>query len=59
MNIIDTHCHLYLQEFKDDIVDVIAKAEKAGVSKFYLPAIDSKVIEDMLRLEDQSAYASP
>lgn len=53
MNIIDTHCHLYLQEFKDDIVDVIAKAEKAGVSKFYLPAIDSKVIEDMLRLEDQ------
>ena len=34
MNIIDTHCHLYLQEFKDDIVDVIAKAERLVFQNF-------------------------
>jgi TatD DNase family protein len=51
MNLIDTHCHLYLPEFKDDLQDVIRKAKDLGVKKFYLPAIDSDVIEDMLTLE--------
>jgi TatD DNase family protein len=51
--IIDTHCHLYLDEFKDDITEVIKKAEDAGVNKFYLPAIDSTEIENMLLLESK------
>lgn len=51
MKIIDTHCHLYLSEFKGDIDAVITRATAAGVSKFYLPAIDSEVIEDMFALE--------
>lgn len=53
MNITDTHCHLYLQEFKDDIAEVIARATAAGIAKFYMPAIDSEVIEDMLNMEKQ------
>lgn len=51
MKLIDTHCHLYLDEFKQDIHDVIEKAKKIGVTKFFLPAIDSEVIADMLALE--------
>ena len=49
--IVDTHCHLYLDEFKNDIAEVIKRAEDEGVHKFYLPAIDSAEIENMLLLE--------
>jgi len=49
--IVDTHCHLYLDEFKNDITDVIKRAEFESVEKFYLPAIDSFEIENMLLLE--------
>ena len=49
--IVDTHCHLYLNEFKEDIAEVIKRAEAEGVHKFYLPAIDSSEIENMLLLE--------
>ena len=51
--IIDTHCHLYLEEFQRDIYDMMARASKEGVEKFYLPSIDSKSISDMLKLEEQ------
>ena len=49
--IIDTHCHLYLDEFKNDIPEVIKRAGDEGISKFYLPGIDSSEIENMLLLE--------
>ena len=48
---IDTHCHLYLDEFKNDIPEVIKRAEDEGISKFYLPGIDSSEIENMLLME--------
>ncbi|MEP6512272.1 MAG: TatD family hydrolase [Parafilimonas sp.] len=51
MNFIDTHCHLYLEEFKADIAMAIKRAQQTGVRKFYLPAIDSAVTNDMLKLE--------
>jgi TatD DNase family protein len=53
MNIIDTHTHLYLEEFKNDITDVIKRAKEIGITKFYLPNIDSTSINDMLLLEKQ------
>ena len=53
MKIIDTHCHLYSEEFKDDIKEVINRAKAEGVTKFYLPAIDSTCLEAMLELEKQ------
>jgi len=56
VKLVDTHCHLYLPEFKEDIEAVLRRAEKEGVSKFYLPAIDSSVINDLLLMEE--AYAS-
>lgn len=51
MNLIDTHTHLYLPEFKKDIEEVLARAKAAGVTKFYLPNIDSSSITDLLELE--------
>lgn len=51
MIIIDTHCHLYTEEFKDDIEQVIANAQQESVQQFYLPNIDSSSIESMLQLE--------
>jgi len=52
MRLIDTHTHLYAKEFENDFDKVLERARNAGVAKFYLPAIDSEVIDDMLRLAD-------
>ena len=49
--IIDTHTHLYLNDFAADIDDVIKKAADEGVEKFYLPAIDSTETDNLLALE--------
>jgi len=51
MMIIDTHCHLYSEEFEGDIAEVIKRAKYEGVKKFFLPAIDSTCLEGMLDLE--------
>ncbi|OQP64854.1 hydrolase TatD [Niastella vici] len=51
LQLIDTHCHLYGQDFSKDIRAVIERAENEGVRRFYLPAIDSEVIDAMLQLE--------
>ena len=51
IQLIDTHCHLYGKDFAADIREVIQRAENEGVQRFYLPAIDSEVIEAMLQME--------
>ena len=49
--LIDTHTHLYLKEFDNDRKEMMERANEAGVQKFYLPAIDSDVIERMFQAE--------
>ena len=51
MNLVDTHCHLYLDDFKEDSPEIIRRAMDEGVEKFYLPNIDMAVVPDMLALE--------
>ena len=51
MQIIDTHTHLYLEQFKDDVDEVIAKSIKSGVEKFIFPAIDSSSMQSMHDLQ--------
>ncbi|TXF75010.1 TatD family hydrolase [Chryseobacterium sp.] len=48
---IDTHTHLYSEEFDHDRKEMIERAVSKGISKFYLPAIDSETHEKMLNLE--------
>lgn len=50
---IDTHCHLYVDEFKADISEVIERALAAGVESFYLPAIDSSEHVKMILLQER------
>jgi TatD DNase family protein len=51
MKMIDTHCHLYGEAFARDRAETIQRAEKEGVEKFYLPAIDSGSRPALLELE--------
>ncbi len=50
MRIIDTHTHLFLEQFDEDRDEVINRAIKSGVDKMILPNIDSSSIDDMLNL---------
>ena len=51
MIITDTHTHLYSEEFDQDRNDMIQRAIKAGVSRFFIPAIDSSCTQSMYELE--------
>ena len=53
MKIVDTHTHLYLDKFKEDIDKVISRAKENGVSKFIFPAIDSSHFENMHNLKNR------
>lgn len=50
---IDTHTHLYAEEFDEDRKEVIQRALDKGITEFYLPAIDSESHEKMLQLESE------
>jgi TatD DNase family protein len=45
---IDTHSHLYQPDFDADAEAMLERARKAGVSKVYLPAIDSSTHQRMM-----------
>ncbi len=51
MIITDTHTHLYSEAFNEDRNDMIERALKSNVSRFFIPAIDSSHTEAMLQLE--------
>jgi TatD DNase family protein len=51
MIITDTHTHLYSKQFDQDRKEVIQKAIDLGVSRFFIPAIDSTYTEAMFNLE--------
>ena len=53
MNIIDTHTHLYLKQFKEDIDSVINRSKDIGVKKFIFPAIDSSHFDSMHSLKNK------
>lgn len=51
MRLIDTHCHLYSKEFDRDREEMLHRAEKEGVERFYLPMVDSGSRAALLDLE--------
>jgi TatD DNase family protein len=52
--ITDTHTHLYSEQFNEDRQAMIQRAKDAGVSRFFIPAIDSSYTESMLTLEKEN-----
>ena len=53
MILTDTHTHLYSEQFDDDRNEVVQKAIENGVSRFFVPAIDSTYYNAMFDLEKQ------
>lgn len=50
--ITDTHTHLYSEQFNEDRAEMIQRAKDAGVSRFFIPAIDSSYTQSMFDLEN-------
>jgi len=50
---IDTHSHIYAEEFDSDRAEVIARAKAAGITKIILPNVDSESLPRMLQLESE------
>jgi TatD DNase family protein len=48
---IDTHAHIYKEEFQLDRVDTLAHSAQAGVAQVYMPNIDHTSIDAMMELE--------
>jgi TatD DNase family protein len=48
--LIDTHTHLFLDNFDQDIAEVVERAQQKGVSMMLLPHIDSESTQRMLHL---------
>lgn len=60
MRLVDSHSHLFLDEFRDDLPQVIARAQAAGVTHIFMPNIDSTTVEPMLRVcEEYKGYCFP
>jgi TatD DNase family protein len=51
LQLVDTHCHLYAEEFHGERRDVISRARDAGVYKIFMPNIDISSMDAMLELE--------
>ena len=57
---IDTHCHLDGEEFKEDLEQVIARAKEAGVEAIGVPGIDLKSCDTVMALcERYPGYCFP
>ena len=51
MTFIDSHAHIYDQQFDEDIQDVMERCQEAGVSLVYMPNIDHASVDAMLERE--------
>lgn len=50
---IDTHTHLYSEQFNEDRTEMIQRAIAAGVERMYMPNIDLNSVDGMHALEKQ------
>jgi TatD DNase family protein len=50
-DLIDTHCHLYLEDFTENLTEIMSRAEDEGIREIYLPSLDSTHLQSMWDLE--------
>ena len=51
MTFVDSHAHIYDQQFDEDIQDVMERCQEAAVSSIYMPNIDHASVDAMLECE--------
>ena len=59
MVLIDTHSHLFAEEFNSDRVDVLKKAEDAGIIYHIMPNVDSSTTDQLLQVSKQHSQCFP
>ena len=47
---IDTHSHLFVEEFSEDLPQVVQRAKDAGVERVFMPNIDDGSFENMMKV---------
>lgn len=58
--VIDTHSHLFTEQFDTDRAEVLQRAKEQGVTRIYMPNIDETTIDRVLKVsEDNSGYCFP
>lgn len=50
MKLIDTHCHVYDEAFRDDLPQVISRARQAGLELLLLPNINPGTLQPLLEV---------
>ena len=58
MKLVDSHSHLFLEDFQSDLPQVMMRAREAGVTHIFMPNIDSTTIEPMLKFGVQGVLFS-
>jgi TatD DNase family protein len=56
MNLTDTHCHLYFDNYDKDRPAVLARAWEAGVERILVPGIDLATSQAAIELADEYAH---
>ena len=51
--IIDTHAHLDVEDYSEDLPEVIARAKEAGVKKIFIPSIDLATVDSVIDICNQ------
>ncbi|MCR4765187.1 MAG: TatD family hydrolase [Bacteroidaceae bacterium] len=60
LRIIDTHSHLFTEEFDADRSAVMKRAKEEGVTRIYMPNIDETTIARLLQVcEENTGYCFP
>lgn len=52
MSIIDTHAHIYVEEFDADRDEMILRSREAGITKILMPNIDTDSLEAIKKVAD-------
>jgi len=57
MRLIDTHTHLFLEEFDSDRSQVIERAIQSGITKMVLPNVDSSTLQPLFNTCQINSYS--
>ncbi len=53
MNLVDVHCHLNHERFKDDLDEVIKRAKNAGVKRIILSGVNPPANQEVLQIAEK------